>query len=189
MNRSQVRHALYRAKNNIFAEDKQYIYDLVEPIIPVNESWQTFATKWDIFVRDDIISIIKPEIDYDFIHTTCLEKSLHVKNDIKMQLTDRQDNAIQIVELNMLEGEMTWQTYNKTWGVFVDTELKRIHTKLFRTVVNEVTEEMIRDSAKSDGAAMAEVPSIPVITLDEPVAMTRQEIEQFEGAIKTKKRK
>lgn len=189
MNRSEVRHALYRAKNNIFAKEKQYIYDLVEPIIPVNESWATFASKWDIFVRDDTIFIIKPEVDYDFIHTTCLEKSLHVKNNIKMQLNDRQENAIQIVELNMLEGKMEWATYNKTWGVFVDTELKRIHTKLFRTVVNEVTEQMIRDSAKSDGAAMTELPSIPVIELDEPVAMTVKEVEQFKAATKTKKSK
>lgn len=188
MNRSEIRHALYRAKNNIIAPEKQYIYDMVSKLLPVNESFATFANRWDVFVSNDTITIIKPEVDYDFIHTTCLEKALHVKNNIDMELTDRQSNALQIVELNMLDGKMEWDTYNKTWGVFVDTELKRIHTKLFRTVINEVTEEMIQSSAQSDGAAMQELPSIPIVTLSDPVVMNDSEIEEFNDSVKKSKK-
>ncbi len=186
MNRSEIRHALYRAKNGIFADDKKHIYDMVEPKIPVNESWSTFAENWDIFYKNGEVTVIRPETDYDFIHTTCLEKALHVKNNIEMDATDRQLNTIQIVELNMLEGKMTWPTYNKTWGVSVDRELKRINTRLFTTFVNEVTEDMIKASAPSDGTAMTALPEIPTVTLDESVPMTPEEVEEFNTSVQKK---
>lgn len=191
MNRSEIRHALYRAKNGIFAESKQHIYDMVEPKIPVNESWATFAKNWDIFYKDGEITVIRPEVDYDFIHTTCLEKALHVKNAIPMDATDRQLNTIQIVELSMLEGKMSWPTYNKTWGVSVDHELKRINTRLFTTSVNEITDEMLKKSAPSDGAAMTALPEIPTVVVDEPVPMSEDEVAAFKASLdkKDKKRK
>lgn len=186
MNRSEIRHALYRAKNGIFADSKKHIYDMVEPKIPANESWSTFAKSWDIFYKNGEVTVIRPESDYDFIHTTCLEKALHVKNNIEMDATDRQLNVIQIVELNMLEGKMTWPTYNKTWGVSVDRELKRVYTRLFTTFVNEVTEDMIKASAPSDGTAMTALPEIPTVTLDESVPMTPEEVEEFNISVQKK---
>lgn len=184
MNRSEIRHALYRAKNGIMSTDKQYVYDIVEPMIPFNQNWSTFSITWDVFVNNDVITVITPEIDYDFIHTTCLEKSLHEKNNITMELTNRQANVIQIVELNMLRDKMPWDKYNATWGVTVDRELKRIETKLFKTAINIVTDEMIKNSARSDGAAMTELPNIPVVELGEPVAMTDKEIVEFNKKMK-----
>lgn len=189
MNRSEIRHALYRAKNGILADDKKHIYDMVEPKLPAPETWATFAKNWDIFYKDGEITVIKPETDYDFIHTTCLEKSLHEKNGLVMDATDRQLNTIQIVELNMLEGKMTWANYNKTWGVSVDHELKRVATRLFNTSVNEVTEEMIKNSAPSDGNAMTAIPEIPVVAVDEMVPMTDDEVVRFESFIKKKDKK
>lgn len=166
MNRSEVRHALYRAKNGVPVESKQYIYDKVKPLIPEGESWETFSTGWDVFVKDENITVIRPEDDYDFIHSTCLEKCLHVRNGMKMKPTERQANALQIVELNMLEGKMRWDDYNNTWGVVVDKELRRISTRLYKTEVNVVTEEMIRASAPSDGAAMTKTPELDTIVVD-----------------------
>lgn len=189
MNRSQIRHALYRAKNGIFADEKKHIYDMVEPKIPENESWSTFAKNWDIFYKDDELTVIKPEVDYDFIHTTCIEKSLHTKNGLQMNATDRQLNTIQIVELSMLEGKMSWETYNVTWGVSVDHELKRINTRLFTTVVNEVTEEMLKKSAPSDGNAMVKTPELTAIELNEFQEMSDAEIESIKKTVsKTKKK-
>lgn len=189
LNRSIIRHALYRAKNGIMVEDKKFIYDMVQPNIPENDSWATFAVTWDIFYKDGNITVIKPEMDYDFIHTTCLEKALHVKNNIEMDATDRQLNTIQIVELNMLDDKMSWPTYNKSWGVSVDHELKRINTRLFLTFVNEVTEEMIKQSAPSDGTAMTALPEIPVADMGEMIPMTDAEVEEFNASITKKDRK
>jgi hypothetical protein len=154
----------------------QHIYDTVEPMIPGGESWATFSTAWDVLVHNDEIRVVKPEVDYDFIHTTCLEFAMCQKLGVAMDMTDRQINIIQIIEASMLEDKMTWDTYNKTWGVYVDRDVKRIHTKLFLTVVNEVTPEMIAASIKSDGAAMTAVPELPVVELGEFTPMTEDEI-------------
>lgn len=189
MNRSIIRHALYRAKNGIFTPEKQHIYDLVKPEIPMNESWETFTKNWDVYYKNGVIKVIRPEVDYDFIHSTCLEKSLHVKNNLTMTCTDRQMNTIEIIELNMLEGKMDWSNYNKTWGVSVDHELKRINTKLFSTSVNVVTDEMIKNSAKSDGAAMVNSPSLDEVVLNNHEVMTEKEIKAFKTGLTKNKRK
>lgn len=191
MDRSELRHVLYRAKNGMFSESKEHIYNMVEPLIPLNESWKTFANNWDVFYKDGVVTVIKPETDYEFIHATCLERSFCAKNAIEMDASSRQLNALQIVELNMLENKMKWETYNITWGVGVDHVLKRINTRLFATSINKVTPEMIANSAKSDGAAMSEMPTISSISLSQPTPMTDAEIEQFDAVtnIKTHKRK
>lgn len=176
MIRSDVRHALFRMKNGIPKENAKEIYDLVEPNIPSGESWSTFAQGWDVFVVKDKIKVIIPEIDYDFIHSTCLEKLFASKQKTEVEFTPRQMNVIQIVEINMLEKLMTWDTYNKSWGVRVDYELKKVSTYLFKTVVNSVTKEMIAASAKSDGAAMAELPTIPTAKLSDPIPATDDDV-------------
>lgn len=178
MNKSQIRHALYRMKNGKPCEDKQFVYDKIQTLLAPDQTWNDFAVKWDIMLGDNDIVIISPETDYNFIHDTCLEKSFSVRSGIDFNGTPRQMNVIQIVELSMLD-KMDWNSYNKTWGVYVDQELKRIHTKLFKTVINKVTDEMIKNSAKSDGAAMTATPSLDVIEMSAPVPMTEQEIKKF----------
>jgi hypothetical protein len=176
MTRSEVRHALFRMKSGLPRSECQHIYDTVEPMIPGGESWATFSTNWDVLVHHDEIQVVKPEVDYDFIHNTCLEFAMCKKHGVDMDMTSRQNNIIQIVEASMLEGKMTWDTYNKTWGVYVDRDVKRIHTKLFITMVNEVTPEMIAASIKSDGAAMTAVPELPVVELGEFTPMSEEEV-------------
>lgn len=137
--RSELRHACYRAKNNAVTPDKQPLLDVVAPHIPPRESWSTFADKWDIFLdKENNIRIVKPEIDFEFITTTCLKYSIYKQNGIAPELSDREQNVIEIVELNMLEGKMKWEDFSKTWGVEIDMPLKHIKTKLFKTFVNEV---------------------------------------------------
>ena len=178
MNRSEVRHALYRIQKGIPVAEKQALYEQLEPLIPPGETWATFSTGWDVFVKQGTITVIIPEIDYEFIHTTCLEKSIRSSMANTDWMTHRQMNVIQIVELNMLE-QMTWPTYNKTWAVSVDRELKKITTRLFKTSVNKVSPEMIEASKKSDGAALTQVPSIPTVVLSKSQEMQPKEIEEF----------
>ena len=157
---------------------------MVETMIPQNQSWNTFSVGWDVFVSNEKIIVIKPETDYDFIHTTCLEKSLCEQRGLEMDPSERQQNVIQIVELNMLEGKMEWPNYNKTWGISVDVELKKISTKLFTTKQNVVTDDMIRASAKSDGAAMVATPELDKVELSNPTPMSVEEIEAMKKFIR-----
>jgi hypothetical protein len=171
------------------AEDKKYIVKLVETIIPEGESWDTFSLKWDILLDQlgDIYPIV-PESDYDYVHSVCLEIALSKKHSIPLNLDKRALNVYTIVELNMMEN-MTWDEYNKTWGVYIDYELKKIHTKLFKTKQNIVTPEMIEDSKKSDGAAMIETGSIPIVDMKmEPFEPTPAEKAMIEAALGKKKK-
>lgn len=190
MLRSEVRHTCYRMKNKAeVAEDKKYIVKLVETIIPEGESWDTFSLKWDILLDQlgDIYPIV-PESDYDYVHSVCLEIALSKKHSIPLNLDKRALNVYTIVELNMMEN-MTWDEYNKTWGVYIDYELKKIHTKLFKTKQNIVTPEMIEDSKKSDGAAMIETGSIPIVDMKmEPFEPTPAEKAMIEAALGKKKK-
>lgn len=176
MTRSELRHAIYRKRTGLPKPEYQQTYDLIEQMLPGGETWETFTTGWDVLLSGDDIVIIKPETDYDFIHTTCLEKAMCEKRGLEFDATARQQNIVQIIELGMLEGKMSWDTYNKTWGIVVDMDTKRIHTKLFLTNVNVVTDEMIAASAKSDGAAMTAIPELPVLEVGDFVPMTDAEV-------------
>ena len=166
MLRSDVRHALYRMRSGVPKQGAEEVYKIVEPLIPPGESWESFSTNWDVFVKNGVIHIIKPETDYDFIHTTCLEKSMSVRYNTPITFDQRQENTIEIVELNMLEGKMSWETYSKTWSVVLDYDLKKISTRMSATSINEVTADMIANSAKSDGAAMEHTPELPNTNVD-----------------------
>jgi hypothetical protein len=161
--RSDIRHACYRAKNNQPANMEALT--LVEAKLVKGEKWETFAVEWDVLLTasGDIV-IIKPEIDYDFVHSTCLEAALYKKKGLEWDFDQRATNVLQIVELNMLDN-MKWAEYNKTWGVYIDYELKKIHTKSFRTKQNVVTADMIEASKKSDGAEMVAPGFVPVVDM------------------------
>lgn len=166
LKRSDVRHTCFRMKNKQApTESNAFIVEIVKKSLPSWANWDNFAIAWDIFVdKSGSIKIVKPELDYDFCHSICLEAALYKRKDIDFDFDDRATNVLNIVELNMMEN-MTWENYNKTWGISVDRELKRIHTRHFLTKENVVTPEMIKNSAKSDGAPQLEVPSIPVVQM------------------------
>lgn len=190
MLRSEVRHTCYRMKNKAeVAEDRQYIVDLVKPIIPKGETWDTFSSSWDILIgSDDKIHPIVPESDYDYVHSICLEVALSKKHNIPLNLDSRGQNVLTVVELNMMDN-MTWDEYNKMWGVYIDYELKKIHTKLFKTKQNIVTPEMIESSKKSDGAEMVEAGSIPVVKMEmEEFVPTETEKAMINAALGKKKK-
>lgn len=184
MKRSEIRYALYRAKSGTPMESMKELYAKIAPMIPVNQSWGTFSIGWDIMYKDGNIDVIFPETDYDFIHSTCLELAVYAKTGQTMEMTPRQHNIKMIVETNMLVDRMEWATYNKTWGVTVDLVLKRINTKLFKTVVNVVTDEMIANSVKSDGAAMTELPSIHITEMPKMTPISAAEEKKFKKLMK-----
>lgn len=190
LTRSKVRHALFRAKNNTPKTDQesQEIYDIVLPAIPPNETIQSFSTGWDIVLgKTGTISIIAPESDYDFVHSTCLKKAMAIEMNVTPQFSIREENVIQIVDASLLDNLMKWESYNKSWGVSIDYELKRIYTKLFKTVTNKVTDEMINNSRISDGTALTEVPSIPVVQLQEWQDVSKDEAALIDAALGRKK--
>ena len=188
--RSDYRHSCYRMKSGkpLSPGNEEAIID-VEKVIPVGESWDTFADNWDILLdKSNQVFAVKPETDYDYVHSICLEIALSKKHNIDLNLDSRGDNVLQIVELNMMKN-MEWGDYNKTWGVFIDYDLKKIHTKLFKTQQNIVTPEMIAASRESDGSAMVSQGSIPVIQLSDaqPFEPTEAEREIIKAALKKKK--
>ncbi len=174
INRSDIRHACYRIKNN--QPYKPELIALVEPKLLNGEKWSDFSNTWDVLLdSNDQVVIIKPEVDYDYVHSVCLEAALYKKKGFDWDFDSRAMNVIQIVELNMMDN-MKWEDYNKTWGVYVDLEIKKIHTKLFKTVQNIVTPEMIQASQKSDGAEMVEVGFVPTVDMKmEPFEPTEAE--------------
>lgn len=191
MKRSDVRHALFRMKNGQPKVGCEELYEVVESMIPTGHSWNTFGTGWDVLIKNGQVLIIKPETDYNYVHSTCLEYSLCAKNNVKPDFDPRQANVIAIVESTMLDGKMTWANYNKNWGLTIDEDRGFIQTKLFATQVNEVTPEMIRNSAKSDGAAMTAVPELPKVEVSDfkPTVLTdaqRALIEHYSSKGRTK---
>lgn len=159
--RSEIRHACFRAKKNAATEENKKVLAIVEPLLDVHQRWENFGTVWDVLLDSNSnIIIIKPETDYDFIHTTCIEASLYKKNGIKFDsFSDRQKNIIVTVETLMLDNLMSWESYGKAWGVEVDQSTKTIKTRLYnvRSSQIEVTDEMIKSSMKdADGSAFTE---------------------------------
>lgn len=158
--RSELRNACFRAKNGVSTEKHAPMLDLVLPLLKDGQRWDNFSTVWDLIVTSGKIVIVKPEVDYDYVHSTLLEASLYKKQGIDFDsFNDRQISIIAQVESIMLDGVMTWETYNKTWGVSIDPELKKFSTKLYNVSSNqiEVTEEMIVASQKdADGSAFTQ---------------------------------
>lgn len=166
--RADIRHTCFRLKNGQTpSTDKEYIVKLLDSIKPNWATWANFAESWDVFVdQQNQVKIVKPESDYEFAHATCLEAAIYAKKGMVWDFDDRALNVLAIVELNMLDN-MTWDTYNKTWGIYVDPELRRIHTKHFLTKANVVTPEMIQNSIKSDGSPMSGPVELPSVTLSD----------------------
>jgi hypothetical protein len=188
--RSELRHACFRAKNKSATEDNKILLAVIEPLLNETQRFENFTEVWDILLdRKKNIVVIKPESDNDFIKTVCQEKSFQIKYKTEpdeKSWTDRHQNIVVIVEALMLDNLMTWETYNVTWGVEVDTTLKQINTKLFvKLQQKEVTEEMIVASMDSPESTEYIGPQINTV---EATPMSKEEIKKFESFLKTQEK-
>ena len=173
--RSDIRHACFRAKKNVATDENKKVLAEVEKLLLPGQRWDNFTKVWDVLIdKAGKIVIIKPETDYDYIHSTCLEASLYSKKNISFDdFSDRQKNIILTVETLMLENLMTWENYNKNWGIELDPVNKSIKTKLFNVVSSqiEVTPEMITASMKdADGSPLSQ----PLVVEAKPMSPEQQ---------------
>ena len=150
--RSKLRHACYRAKNNAVTEKEEKILKVITPLLDKQHTWDRFSLTWDILLgNDNKIIIVKPEDDYNFITSTCVEVKVLKENGLGLdKLSNRKQNIVKIIENRMLAGIMTWENYSDVWEVTLDRELKYIDTELknIEPAQLEVTEEMIERSKK-----------------------------------------
>jgi len=171
--RSELRHSCFRAKKGTATEENKKVLESIEPLLKVGQTFKNFSDVWDILIDPKgKIVIIKPEVNYDYIHSTCIEASLYKKQGIDFDsFDDRQMNIITIVESQMLEGVTSWENYNRIWGVEVDKVLKFIKTKVFKAtqLQIEVTEEMINASMKEE---------VPVQVEETPVQLSAELMSQ-----------
>jgi hypothetical protein len=186
--RSELRHACFRAKKGVATEQNRLLLDVIQPLLQPHQRWENFNKVWDILVnKSGEIKIIKPEVNYDYIHSTLLEASLYSKQGIDFDsFDDNQMNIIAQVEILMLDNIMNWNNYNKVWGVEVDPELKTLKTKLYNVDPRqiEVTQEMIEASKKdADGNPLSASPK-PVELEMKP--MSAAESRSFEKFLATK---
>lgn len=178
--RSEIRHACFRAKNGALTDKNKKIVEIVKPLLKTHQRFDNFTTEWDILVTSGgAITIIKPEVDIDFIKATCLEKQFQVKYGVGTEMTPRKQNIITIVEIMMLDGKMTWENFEEVWSVQVDLQLKTISTKLFisRTQI-PVTEEMIQASKQSEDDSEHTGKTVGVVELT-PVVITKEEFNKL----------
>jgi hypothetical protein len=191
MKRSDVRYACTRAKNGNASGEFQLILDQVKALLAPHQRWDNFKTVWDVLIdRSGGIVIIKPETDFNYIHSTCLEASFIAKKGLSfLDLTERQANIVTIVEASMLDSLMTWENYNNAWGIEVDQDLKSIKTKLYNVQDNQitVTDEMIEASKKTPEGITAPIEERPVTLTAQP--MTDEQIKTFNKMLKSKSKK
>lgn len=157
--RSEIRHACYRAKKNAATEKNREILALIEPLLESHQRWDNFAEVWDVIVtKDKTLKIVYPETDQDYIHSTLLRAQLFAEMGKNFDdLDDRAFSLVTQVQQLMLDGVMTWDNYNKVWGVIVDKSTNSIKTSMYNVKSNqiEVTAEMIEASKKdADGSPL-----------------------------------
>lgn len=182
--RSDLRNACYRAKKGVAQDKHRPLLDMIEPLLDVHQRWENFPAVWDVMVKGDEVKIITPETDYDYIHSTILEASLLDRKGISFDsFDDRQANIITIVQILMLDGIMTWENYNKDWGVKIDPELKQLQTVMYKVKPSQiqVTDEMIKASMKdADGNPLSEQQATETeLEIKLMSAKQRKEFEKF----------
>lgn len=185
--RSELRHVCYRAKNKAVSEQQKPIVEFIESLLEVGQRFENFTELWDILVaKNGDVKIVKPESDYDFVHSTLIEASLYARQKISFDcFDDRQTSIVTQVEVLMLENLMTWTNYNKVWGVVLDPKLKTLSTKMYNVDPRqlEVTEQMIEASKKdADGSAL----STPEPNVLEVKTMTDEQSKEFEAFLAKK---
>lgn len=182
--RSDIRYACTRAKKNNATEEHTAILDSVSTLLKPHQRWENFKITWDVLVdKNNNIVIIDPETDRDFVHSTCLEYSISIKNNIEPTFNDRQNNIIAIVDAIMLDGKMHWENYNKAWGVEIDSDTKMIKTRMYNVPSNQitVTPEMIKASMKEPEGIVEQ--EIVVLDIPELKPMTDSQIVEVKNSI------
>lgn len=144
LQRSDVRYACYRRKKSIHvAEKHDEIIALVEKAKKTTDAWEDFARTWDVFVDAGKITRIIPELDFDFVHTTCTEFKVKSQmglspEEIYKDLDPRKKNVFEVVSLNSIEDD-DFSKYGDTWKIKIDEGSKRIEVlsnKTKRNLVN-----------------------------------------------------
>ena len=189
--RSELRYACYRAKANNITDDLADKIELIKSLLSPYQPWSAFPKDWDVLVNVlGEVKIIKPVTNYEFLHSTLIEASLYVKQKIPFDsFTDEQLNIITQVEQLMLENVMTWENYNRVWGVNIDTVQNQIKSRLYNVNSSqlEVTDDMIKASQKdADGTAFTDnADNINTTTLSTK-PMSEQEKRMFEEFLNKK---
>lgn len=189
LNKSELRNACYRAKKGVATSGHDALLAVVSPLLNETQCWDNFPKVWDIMLdRNGKVVIIKPETDYDYIHSTLLEAAMNAKANLSFDsFDDRQMNIISQVESLMLIGIMSWDNYNRAWGVGIDPSLKTISTKQYNIKSGQitVTPAMIEASKKdADGTALTEV--VPKVLLAK--SMSDAEVTSFKQRLSKKQK-
>lgn len=185
--RSEIRHVCYRAKKNAVSNAQKPILDVIQGLLKEGQRFENFTVEWDVLVtKEGDVRIIKPETDYDYIHSTLIEASLYARQKVGFDcFDDRQRNIISQVENLMLDNIMSWDNYNRVWGVDLDPVLHTIKTRLYNIDPRqkEVTEDMIEASKKdADGSPL----TIQQPTVLDMKPMTDQQAKEFEAFLAKK---
>jgi len=194
--RSELRNACYRAQKGKPRDSQKHLLDLIEPLLTGKQKWENFTQEWDILLdKNGNINVIKPEVDDQYINHTCAEAKVLAKNNLKFELNDRQQNIIDVLELSMLDGIMTWENYGEVWTFDIDRTSNVLRTKLIpgKPIQTEVTEEMIKASMKNaDGSAFTrpeDKEDYQNTVLDMKPIEDLEEIKKLDGFFKNKKKK
>jgi len=143
LQRSDVRYACYRRKKSTHVPEKHdEIISLVEKAKKTTDAWEDFAKTWDVFVDSGKIIRIIPELDFDFVHTTCTEFKVKSQmglspEEIYKDLDPRKKNVFEVVSLNSIEDD-DFSNYGDTWKVKIDEGSKRIEVLSNKTKKNLV---------------------------------------------------
>lgn len=140
--RSEVRQACFKAKSGSISESQLKIYDGVKSLFQAHHKIENFPKEWDVAVdRSGKIHLITPEIDRDFVTSVCAEARLKTQHKLPWEWNTREQNVIDIIETELLEGVTGWENYNQKWSVEIDIELKRIKTKLLNVTPSQTFPE------------------------------------------------
>lgn len=144
--RSDVRLLCYRKKANIEIT-KQSLLDILphlEASLLEGDTWQTFATEWDVVVKPDEIIRVSVERDEVFVNDFCISMRTQTNLGISLEeitntFSTREWNVYNVVLVNYLGDTVDWSEYKISWTVEVDTEYNRLEVRNLKTEKAPVT--------------------------------------------------
>ena len=125
-NRADARLVAFRKKKGrTVPKGKEDYVSLIENLMEPGDKWDNFSERWDILVTPKEVKRAEPEKDEMFIANTIVEiktkLSLGVSiEEIEENLSDRERNLYNIIEVNYLGPVVKWEEYNDTWGVSLE---------------------------------------------------------------------
>lgn len=153
MRRADVRLVGYRKKSNLeYPERFKKEYEELQKVKLSTDKWEDFSILWDVFVNKDKVVRIVPELDYNYVNTTCIEIKTKIslgisEEEIEKTLNDRQLNIYNIVNLHYLGDTVDWNTYNLEWGIKIDHDSNRMEVYSKKTD-NQIIKPVKKDSEK-----------------------------------------